>query len=83
MLNAAADLRRAVRVDATDRSQFRIAENFTPAGWTLLRHLEFLLLPRARLGIHADHGGDDFTRFFDKDPVADADVFAGNLFLVV
>ena len=83
MPDAAADLGRAIRIEATDRGQFRIAEYFAPAGRAFLRHLEFLFLAGARLGVHSDHGRYHFARFFDKDPVAYADVFPRDFLLVV
>ena len=83
MLDAAADLRRAIGIDAADCGQFRIAKDFASAGRTFLRHLEFLFFARARFAVDADHSRNHFTCLFDEDPVSDADVLARDLFLVV
>ena len=83
MLEAPADLRRAVGVDAAHGGEVRIAEDRAAARRTFRRHAENFFLSCACGGIHADHGGDHFAGLLDEDPVADADVLARDFLLVV
>ena len=83
MLDASSDLGGAVRIEAAHGGEFRFAKDLASARRAGVRHLEFLLPARAYRGIDPDHRGNHLAGFFDEDPIADADVLAGDLFLVV
>src|ERR1017187_2705991 len=69
------------------RDELGIARNRSTAGGTLavdvLEEIERLRVLGPLLLHEADDGGDDFARLLNYDDVADADVFALDLFLVV
>src|SRR5688500_11675623 len=88
MSEAALDLRGAIGIEATpDRSEIAAAArhtlNFTTALRAALRKFEMRFLAGAFSENHAHHRRDDLSGFFDGDRIADADVFAAKLVLVV
>ena len=50
---------------------------------TFYRHPKFLLRSGAQILPHVHHRGNDFARFLDDNGIADANVFACDLFFVV
>ena len=83
MLDPSAHLRRALRIDAAHRHLGRILHYRAAAFRTLYRHPKFLLRSGAQILPHFDHRGNDFTRLFNDNGIADANIFAADLFFVV
>ena len=86
----AADLRRAIRVQAAPDRAFvassaagGCAPPSEPHSGQFVREIERDLLADSFRQHHVHHGGNDFAGFFDGDGVADADVFLPDVILVV
>src|SRR3954452_14860052 len=83
MLDSAANLRRALAVDAANRHLPFVFYHRTATFWTIFRHPEFLFPTSPQIGPHRNNGGNDLACFFDQDRVADPNVFALDLIFVV
>jgi hypothetical protein len=83
MLDSPPHLGRALRIDAAHRHLRRILHHRAAAFWTFYRHPKFLFRSGAQILPHVHHRGNDFARFLDDNGIADANVFACDLFFVV
>ena len=83
MLDAALHDFRAVRIRAADDDLLFIAMDGGAADGAVRGRYHHAFISLAELFLHHDDGGNDLTGFFDDDDVADADVFALDLLVVV